>query len=427
MQLILGHFDTILAAAEDSSALRQAAVAQLFGPVIETNNRMAALLSQLEQINRDIAAQEVETGQATAIFLEIMALVVVAIGVIVSMVLGVTISANISKPIRTMVERLKQIAAGDLRGEPLVVRSRDEIGQAMQAANEMSQSLTAMISEVGTSAREVAGAATEIAASSEEMAQGMQEQTRQTTEVSSAIEQMSQTVVEVAQKSASAANTATEAGQQAENGGKVVQQTITGMEAIKQVVDESSTAIGQLGKRGEQIGAIIEVINDIADQTNLLALNAAIEAARAGEHGRGFAVVADEVRKLADRTTKATEEIAGSIQAIQTETSAAVEKMNVGTQRVAEGAQLADQAGEALMAIVTGSREVAGMIQSIAAGSEEQSAAAEQIARNVESINAVSQQAAEGASQAAAAAAQLSAKSEQLQQLVGQFKLQAQA
>ncbi len=426
IQAIDGQFKELFAVARDSRSLQQALLAQLLGPVSTTQAAAGELLHHLVQINRDVAADEVHAGQSTASSMKLVALAVVVVAVIVSMVLGLMISANIRKAIAAMVARLKDIAQGEGDLTQRVDEDRaDELGELGKWFNTFVKKVHDIIVEVATATREVAGAATQIAASSEEMAQGMQEQTRQTTEVSSAIEELSQTVVEVAQKSANAANTATEAGNQAATGGQVVQQTVEGMKAIKQVVDDSSKAIGELGKRGEQIGEIIDVINDIADQTNLLALNAAIEAARAGEHGRGFAVVADEVRKLADRTTKATEEIAGSIQAIQTETAAAVKGMNAGTERVDEGVKLADQAGQALRAIVTGSQEVSTMIQAIAAGSEEQSAAAEQIARNIESINAVSQQAAEGAGQAAAAAAQLSSKSEQLQQIVGQFKLEA--
>ncbi len=280
-----------------------------------------------------------------------------------------------------------------------------------------------IIVQVAQATQEVASAATQIASSSEEMAAGMKQQTEQVTQISAAMEQMSQSVVEVARKSGDAASNASEAGKTAEAGGTVVRETITGMEAIAGAVNSGADSVSELGKRSEQIGQIVAVINDIADQTNLLALNAAIEAARAGEHGRGFAVVADEVRKLADRTTKATEEIAQSIRAIQSGTQEAVGRMNSGTEQVTLGVQKATRAGESLDQIVTAARGVADMIRSIAAAAEEQSAASEQISRNVESVSAVIKQANEGAEQAAAAATQLSRKAEELQRMVGQFKL----
>jgi methyl-accepting chemotaxis protein len=353
---------------------------------------------------------------------------VMTIGLVVVVCLGAImawlITLGILKPVKAIVNRIKDIAQGegDLTAR-VTITTHDEIGELAEWFNTFVDKVHTIIRQVSDATREVASAATEIAASSEQMSSGMREQTGQAQQVSAAIEEMSSTVIEVARKSADAAGSANTAGQQATEGGHVVTQTIEGMQAIAVVVNESAASILELGKRGEQIGNIISVINDIADQTNLLALNAAIEAARAGEHGRGFAVVADEVRKLAERTTHATKEVAESITAIQRETGAAVQKMNAGTERVGKGVVLAQQAGNSLETIVAGAQTVSGMIQSIAAASEQQSAAAEQIARNVEAISAVTRQSSDGASQAAAAATQLSAKSEQLQHLVGQFKI----
>jgi len=386
------------------------------------------LLDQIVEINDHVAEQSVEEGESAAATSRLTAGVVVVIGVLLAIGFGMVIARSITAPIRAIVARIRDISQGEGDLTQRVDESRkDELGELGKWFNTFVKKIHDIIAEVAGATSEVSAASTQIAASSEQMASGMKQQTEQTTQVSSAVEEMSSTVVEVARKSADAAGTAESAGKQADEGGEVVGQTVEGMRAIADVVNESAAAINELGKRGEQIGQIIEVINDIADQTNLLALNAAIEAARAGEHGRGFAVVADEVRKLAERTTDATEEVAKSIQAIQEETNAAVQRMGAGTERVTEGVGLAEQAGKSLQTIVDGSKNVATMIQSIAAASEEQSAAAEQISRNVESINAVTKESAEGAGQAASAATQLSAKAEQLQRLVGQFKIEQHA
>ncbi len=345
-------------------------------------------------------------------------LLIVAAGTFIFILRGL-----LSKPVAAMVETMNQIITTNDLTRRLNLKRGDEVGQIAHWFDELLGSLHKIISDVLSSTRQVAAASTEIAASSEEMAAGLTRQEQQAAQVSAAVEEMSASITEVASKSQDASKNAGNSQNEAGTGGKVVAQTVEEMHSIAEDVNKSSQAIAELGKKGEQIGAIIEVINDIADQTNLLALNAAIEAARAGEHGRGFAVVADEVRKLAERTTQATEEVARSIRDIQTETQAAVQRIDAGSKRVKTGVELASSAGEALHRIVTSSQSLAGMVQSIAAAAEEQSSASEQISRSVEQITAVTKESAEGASQAARAAADLSAQAEKLQELVAKFKV----
>lgn len=346
---------------------------------------------------------------------------------VVLIVGGLLITRSITRPLIELTGRLQDIAQGEGDLTQRMDESRkDEIGVLSKWFNRFVVNVETMIIDLGGMADNLATSATQIATSSEEMATGMDNQTVQIDEISRSIEEMSASVIEVARKSVDASTAAEEAGRVAEEGGQVVRDTIDGMHSLDQAVTASSDSVQQLGQLGERIGEVISVINDIADQTNLLALNAAIEAARAGEHGRGFAVVADEVRKLADRTTKATDEVGGSILAIQTGTTEAVQSMDGGTEQVKIGVQRATVAGENLEKIVTSAVEVSSMVQSIAAAAELQSSSSEQVNRSAEQIAAVSRESGEGAAQAATAATaatDLSEKAEQLRSMVGRFKV----
>ena len=343
-------------------------------------------------------------------------------------VLAWIVSKTILKPISDLTGRLQDIAEGDADLTQKVDEDRnDELGELGRWFNVFVSRIHDTISQATTVSGEVLTTAKDIAATTDTMAKGLEDQRHQTTQVAAGVEEMSATVLEVARRSAEASDAATAAGDRAGAGGGVVKRTVTTIGAIADVVNDSAGAVGQLGRRAEEIGQVINVINDIADQTNLLALNAAIEAARAGEHGRGFAVVADEVRKLAERTTHATEEVSQSIKAIQTETSSAVDRMNQGTGRVQEGVNCAEEAGVSLDSIVQSSQEVADVIRGIAAATEQQSQAADDMSRSVESITQVTKTSAAGATQMADSADGLRERSERLSALLSDFKVRTEA
>jgi methyl-accepting chemotaxis protein len=289
--------------------------------------------------------------------------------------------------------------------------------------NNLGSSLENIIKDVTDAVAATASASSQISSSTEEMAAGSEEQSQQATEVASAVEEMTKTIIETTKNASEATDAAKNSGNIAKDGGKVVNETIEGMNKIAEVVKRSASTVHKLGKSSEQIGEIIQVIDDIADQTNLLALNAAIEAARAGEQGRGFAVVADEVRKLAERTTKATKEIAAMIKEIQKDTTGAVSSMEEGTDEVERGKQLADKAGQSLAEIIKGTEKVSDIVSQVAAASEEQSSASEQISKNIEAISSVTQESTAGIQQIARAAEDLNHLTNNLETIIAKFKI----
>jgi len=325
------------------------------------------------------------------------------------------------EPIKEASEVLAVMATGDLTIR-MIGNYKGDLAKLKNDLNMLGDSLSELIRQVNEAVQNTASSAMQISSTAEGLAAATQEQSAQADDVATAVEEMSRTITENAMSANKTAEVAKENGRIAKEGGQVVTLTVNKMRDIAKVVKNSAENIQKLGESSKQIGEIISVIDDIADQTNLLALNAAIEAARAGEQGRGFAVVADEVRKLAERTTEATKQIAVMIKGIQSETEAAVNAMNKGNEEVNSGIELADKAGQSLQQILVSTQEVIDMINQIAAASEEQSATSEEISKNVTSISKVTAESAQHVEEVAHTADDLAKMTNQLAELMRQFK-----
>jgi methyl-accepting chemotaxis protein len=337
--------------------------------------------------------------------------------------LTVLVSSKVATPLGRLVASFNRGAEGDLRVR-VQVDGKDEVGQVSHGFNTFMERLQETIQRVTASSHQLAGASEEISAAAAQSAQGAKTQQNQASQIATAIAQMAATIAQVSENCRTAAQKARESAAEARDGGKAVDHTGVMMCDLAESVEKVGSQISELGKRSDQIGHIIGVIDDIADQTNLLALNAAIEAARAGEQGRGFAVVADEVRKLAERTGKATKEITEMITAVQQETRAAVEAMKRGTAQVEKGVQATNEAGETLRHIIAGSEAGADMIAQIATTANQQAAATDQINENVGEIAKITEQAVAGAQQSAKACEDLSNLALELQTLVSRFQVE---
>ena len=340
------------------------------------------------------------------------------------LVTSTRVSRSIFVRIHDMEVRMKDIAEGegDLT-KRLEVSSSDEVAELARWFNTFMDKLQEILCKVSSNSHSLAAAGDEIAATARQQSHGAELQRDQTNQVATAMQEMASTVMQVSENSSNAATASQRAASAAHQGGKVVQETLSRMHAIAQSVGETAKKVEELGKQSDQIGKIIGVIDDIADQTNLLALNAAIEAARAGEQGRGFAVVADEVRKLAERTSSATKEITAMIRSIQAETKSAVTAMQSGTKEVEQGVELTTQAGSSLREIIQMAEQVGDMVTHIATAATQQSAATEEINGNIEQIAKIAAGSASSAQQTTNALQDLSGLASNLQRLVGQFRL----
>lgn len=328
------------------------------------------------------------------------------------------------RPIARLVDRLRDIAEGEGDLSISLDQSRtDELGKVGYYFNEFMAKLRDTLQEVNQNSNDVAASSTQLASNVGSMNQGVRDQESRTTELAAAIEQMNATVAQIAENAQSTAEQSQQTFERAQGGQQSVGQTVEKMSQIARNVRSAASTIESLGESASQIGAIIDVINDIADQTNLLALNAAIEAARAGEHGRGFAVVADEVRKLAERTQEATQQITQMISGLQGETQSAVQGIESSVTHVEEGNRIASDAGARLDEIIALNQQTTDMITQIATAAEQQSATTSEISRNVDQITESASDNARQLHQVQQATEHLSEIAEDLHSIVGRFQL----
>ncbi|MBI1986882.1 MAG: methyl-accepting chemotaxis protein [Nitrospinae bacterium] len=339
-----------------------------------------------------------------------------------SVLISILISRRIITPLKRAKGLLQEIAQGDF-SQQMEGRYEGELGELAEAINGMTADINEALRRVAEASQRVTASAEMLSVVARETANGVEGQTQQTEQIAAAIEEMSASIMEVAGNSRQVEESAREAVRKAAQGVESVKATIEGMGRIAEAVRRSAGTITTLGQSSGQIGEIISVIDEIADQTNLLALNAAIEAARAGEHGRGFAVVSDEVRKLSERTTTATKEIAKTIKTIQIDTGEAVASMAVGTQEVEAGVKLATRAGEVLSQIAETVQGVTERVQQVAATTGEQTRVVEQVAAGIETVARVSEQTAAGAQQSLSASQELSSLALALQEMLSGFNL----
>jgi len=352
----------------------------------------------------------------------IIIIVLGSVATVLSIGASLFIIRSITIPLAEGVDVATRLAAGDLTAS-VTIRNNDEIGTLMTAMDNMVKSLRELIGKIKYAAENMASGSEQLSASAEEISRGMDGQASRSSQIATATEEMSQTVIDVARNASDIAQISTQAFDQAKNGEAVVKRSVDEVQAISSTVAESSLVMQRLGDSSKQIGDIVGVINDIADQTNLLALNAAIEAARAGEQGRGFAVVADEVRKLAERTTQATSQINSMISSIQSEVEHAGVSMNNATARVESGVAFSRKAGDSLGDIVGSVNNLQSMVQQIASATEEMSTVSETISSDIQGIAEGSREISAGSGQIAQASSDLARLATELQSVVRQFKV----
>jgi len=332
-------------------------------------------------------------------------------------------SRGMMRTLDKLARRTRAIAEGDLTGTPFSFCVKDELGDLANSVNFMQERLGSMVAAIVDESAGLRRDSSDLSQAGAQAFTRTNEQSTQTHQAASAMQEMSISIAEVSHHAQTASDQAREAASVAREGGKIVEDVLAGMSTISDSVSQTATTVQRLGHDSEQIIRIVNVIEEIAEKTNLLALNAAIEAARAGEHGRGFAVVAGEVRRLAESTRTATSEIAQMVETITHNTQAAVQAMASGTERVGYGMEIAARAGDSLKRIIGATDQVESMIAQIATASTEQSVAAQEFSQNLETINRLGEEAAAASPTTQRLVESVASGAGRLEESIGHFRI----
>ncbi|MBV4489517.1 methyl-accepting chemotaxis protein [Pseudomonas sp. RD9SR1] len=390
--------------------------------VEQLQNSLETMGDELRAVSLELGKRKVEQRDSEALAARSLLTSVALLALVVGVLAGWLITLQITQPLRQTLAVAARIAKGDL-SQVEAVHRRDEMGQLQSSMRDMTLSLRELIGGIDQGVGQLSQAAAELATSSEDTKLRINQQREETDQVATAMNQMSATVQEVAQNAEQASLAATNADQQAQMGDQVVAEAIGRIEQLAGQMDHCLAAMQHLAGESQRIGSILDVIKSVSEQTNLLALNAAIEAARAGEAGRGFAVVADEVRGLAQRTSTATEEIGQLIDSLHNGTDEVTRLLDNSKNLTEQSVELSRRAGHALSQITDTVSSIQGMNQQIATASEEQSVVAEQINRSVLNVRDVSDQTSAASEQTAASSGELEQLGQQLREMVRRFSI----
>ncbi len=390
--------------------------------LLSNSDQVNAVLNRLLDINNKmaLATNQQAADQYDMAFELVVILLILATAL--TMLFAWLLTRSITQPIAQALDAAEEIAEGNLT-RPIKVEGNDEAGRLLLAMAKMQDKLKDTLQRISGSATQLASAAEELNAVTDESARGLTQQNNEIEQAATAVNEMTSAVEEVARNAVSTSEASKNATSSAGDGRDLVQETVSAIERMSSDVQATATLIGNLAEESRDIGKVLDVIRGLADQTNLLALNAAIEAARAGEAGRGFAVVADEVRALAHRTQQSTSEIERMIGSIQAGTEHAVDSMRNSTERAESTLNIAKGAGMSLDTINTAIVEINERNLVIASAAEEQAQVAREVDRNLVNIRDLSVQSATGASQTSAASSELSRLAVDLNGMVGRFRL----